>query len=160
MVNDPEIRPPATTDLEWTTHPVKRRPWLSVVVTLFILLLAVLVQTMTNSALFGVLAVIILLASLTKFYFPTSYRLTDRHVIVKTTLQTLTKDWSIYRSCYPDKNGILLSPFPEPSRLENFRGLYIMFSGNNREVTSFVKAHIGRKAAESPVEHAGNSEGD
>jgi hypothetical protein len=57
--------------------------------------------------------------------------------------QTLHKDWSIYRSCYPDKNGILLSPFVRPSRLENFRGIYLMFADNGEEVTRFVKAHIG-----------------
>ena len=152
--------PAARAALEWTAHPVKRRPLLSAVVTLFILLLAILVQTMTSSTLFGVLALIVLTASLTKFYFPTSYKLTDRHVIVKTTLQTLTKNWSIYRSCYPDKNGILLSPFPEPSRLENFRGLYIMFSDNKDQVTAFVKAHIGQKAVVAPGEQTANPEGD
>jgi hypothetical protein len=152
--------PAAPVALEWTSHPVKRRPLLSAVVTLFILLLAILVQTMTSSTLFGVLALVVLMASLTKFYFPTSYQLTDRHVTVKTTLQTLSKDWSIYRSCYPDKNGILLSPFPEPSRLENFRGLYIMFSDNKDEVTAFVKAHIGKKAVPAQGTPAANSEGD
>ena len=150
----------AVAALEWTSHPVKRRPLLSAVVTLFILLLALLVQNMTSSALFGVLAIVVLTASLTKFYFPTSYKLTDRHVIVKTTMQTLKKDWSIYRSCYPDKNGILLSPFPEPSRLENFRGMYIMFSDNKDEVTAFVKAHIGQKAVTAQNEQTADSQGD
>ncbi len=146
--------------LEWTSHPVKRRPLISAAVTLFILLLAILVQNMTSSTLFGVLAIVVLTASLTKFYFPTSYKLTDRHVIVKTTLQTLKKDWSIYRSCYPDKNGIQLSPFPEPSRLENFRGMYLMFDDNKDEVTAFVRAHIGRKAVATPGEHTADSQGD
>jgi hypothetical protein len=163
MSTEPEtspLNPAAPAALEWTAHPVKRRPLLSAAVTLFILLLAILVQTMTSSTLFGVLALVVLMASLTKFYFPTSYKLGDRHVIVKTTLQTLTKDWSIYRSCYPDRNGILLSPFPEPSRLENFRGLYLMFSENKDEVTAFVKAHIGQKAFAAQGAQTANPEGD
>jgi hypothetical protein len=92
-----------------------------------------------------VLAMLIMWGSLAKFYFPTSYQLCESHIIVKTLLQTLKKDWSLYRSCYPDKNGILLSPFAQPSRLENFRGLYLMFEGNNKAVTDCVTARLTRQ---------------
>jgi hypothetical protein len=57
-------------------------------------------------------------------------------------MQELRKKWSQYRSCYPDKNGVLLSPFVRPSRLENFRGTYIRFWNNREEVVSFVKTMI------------------
>jgi hypothetical protein len=87
-------------------------------------------------------------ASLAKFYFPTRYRLDDTGIMVKTMTQTLKKEWTLYRSCYPDKNGILLSPFAEPSRLENFRGLYLMFDNNRDDVTAFCRSHIGKQ---SPV---------
>ena len=142
--------PPGQTDdaepaLEWTCHPVKRKPLVSALVTLFIFVVVALVYYTTASRAFGVLAAVVMLASLAKFYFPTTYRLTYERITIKTTTQTLRKDWSIYRSCYPDKNGILLSPFVRPSRLENFRGIYLMFANNRDEVTEFVKAHIGKK---------------
>lgn len=147
--------PPGQTDdaepaLEWTCHPVKRKPLVSALVTLFIFVVVALVYYTTASRAFGVLAAVVMLASLAKFYFPTTYRLTHDRITIKTTTQTLRKDWSIYRSCYPDKNGILLSPFIRPSRLENFRGVYLMFNNNRDEVTSFVKAHIGRKTESRP----------
>jgi len=131
--------------LEWTCHPVRRRPLVSVLVTLFVIAVVMLVFYMTMSRAFAVLAMVILLASLAKFYFPTTYRMSPDGITIKTMTQTLRKDWSQYRSCYPDKNGILLSPFVQPSRLENFRGMYIMFAGNRDEVTEYVRAHIGRK---------------
>ena len=142
--------PPGRTEdaepaLEWTCHPVKRKPLVSALVTLFIFVVVALVYYTTASRAFGVLAAVVMLASLAKFYFPTTYRLTHDRITIKTTTQTLHKDWSIYRSCYPDKNGILLSPFVRPSRLENFRGIYLMFANNRDEVTEFVKAHIGKK---------------
>lgn len=142
--------PPGRTEdaepaLEWTCHPVKRKPLVSALVTLFIFVVVALVFYTTSSRAFGVLAAVVMLASLAKFYFPTTYRLTNDRITIKTTTQTLRKDWSIYRSCYPDKNGILLSPFVRPSRLENFRGIYLMFANNRDEVTEFVKAHIGKK---------------
>ncbi len=154
--------PPGQTDdaeptLEWTCHPVKRRPLVSAMVTLFIFVVVALVYYTTASRAFGVLAAVVMLASLAKFYFPTTYRLTHDRITIKTTTQTLHKDWSIYRSCYPDKNGILLSPFVRPSRLENFRGIYLMFNNNRDEVTSFVKAHIGRKTESRPQDESGKA---
>ncbi len=132
--------------LSWRCHPVKRRPLVSVAVSVFVIVVAVAVFYATDSRAFAVLALVILLLSLAKFYFPTRFQLTDETVTVKTTTQTLVKPWSQYRSYYPDKNGVLLSPFPEPSRLENFRGLYLMFADNRDEVIAFVDTHVGRKA--------------
>jgi hypothetical protein len=131
--------------LEWTTHPVKRRPWVSVLVTLFVFVVGILVFYTTDSRAFAVLALVVMFLSLAKFYFPTTYRLSPDGVTIKTTTQTLRKEWSIYRSCYADKKGILLSPFVQPSRLENFRGIYLMFNENSEEVTAFVKEHIGKR---------------
>ncbi|NOY89337.1 MAG: hypothetical protein GXO93_08130, partial [FCB group bacterium] len=99
---------------------------------------------MTSSKAFSLLTLIVMFASLSKFYFPTKFRLTDKKITVRYTIQTLTKDWTMYRSYYQDKNGVLLSPFLQPSRLENFRGLYLMFANNKEEVIAFVKAHINK----------------
>lgn len=154
--SSPEIGPA----LEWTVHPVKRRPLVSVAVSMFVILVAVCVYTWMESHWFTILALLIMLGSLAKFYFPTHYKLTDRGVTVKTTTQTLVKEWKLYRSCYPDKKGILLSPFVQPSRLENFRGLYIMFEGNKDAVTAFVRERIAlaQKSA-ATVAQADGSEG-
>ncbi|MDD3731279.1 MAG: hypothetical protein PHU88_02770 [candidate division Zixibacteria bacterium] len=146
--------------LSWRCHPVKRRPWVSLAVTLFVLLISFLVFYATGSRAFTVLALVILMASLAKFYFPTEYRLSDKNIKIKTTTQTLVKDWAMYRSFYPDKNGILLSPFARPSRLENFRGLYIMFENNRDEVTAFVKERLGRTASPALKSDDGDKEGN
>ncbi|MEK7775510.1 MAG: hypothetical protein AAB305_06460 [Candidatus Zixiibacteriota bacterium] len=134
--------------IEWTCHPAKRLPWVTAVVSIFAVSAVVAVFYTTDSRLFAVLAMLIMWGSLAKFYFPTTYRLSESRITVKTMTQTLNKDWSQYRSCYPDKNGILLSPFAHPSRLENFRGLYLMFEGNRDAVTACIK---GRLAQQSQV---------
>ena len=134
------------TVLEWRCHPATRKPLVTTGVTTLILVTGILVFFATASKAFGLIATLVMFASLAKFYFPTFYRLTDEKIMVKTTTQTLHKEWSIYRSYYPDKNGVLLSPFVRPSRLENFRGLYIMFNKNREEVIEFVKTHIAAPA--------------
>ncbi len=131
-----------TNVLEWKCHPATRKPWITAGVTVFVLVISMLVFASTDSKGFSFLALLVMFASLAKYYFPTKYRMTDEKISIKTTTQTLHKEWSIYRSFYPDKNGVLLSPFARPTRMENFRGLYVMFSGNREEVISFVKSHI------------------
>lgn len=139
--------------IEWRVHPATRRPWLTAIVSVFILLISFLVLVATGSQWFSFFALVVLFASLAKFYFPTSYRMDERGVTIKTTTQTLLKEWKLFRSYYPDKNGVLLSPFAEPSRLENFRGLYVMFGGNREEVIDFVSRHVGKQR------NAGNDKG-
>jgi len=128
--------------LEWVCHPAKRNRMVTTAVTVFIAVIIFVVYFLTYSVFFTILGFVIMTASLAAFYFPTSYRLTENEIIIKTTMQKLHKKWSQYRSFYPDKNGILLSPFVRPSRLENFRGTYIRFWDNREEVISFVKTMI------------------
>lgn len=154
--DDPEYQGPA---LQWTCHPMKRKPLVTLLVTFFITIVGLVVYYWTGSKWFAVFGVLIVFASLAKFYFPTSYRMTDRGFMIKTSTQTLAKFWSNFRSVYPDRNGVLISPFSAPSRLENFRGVYIMFNNNRNEVLSFVKEHIGVQAqSESHAETPDGSE--
>ncbi len=132
--------------LAWTAHPVKRKPLVSILVTAFILVISYLVLASTDSQVFSGLSLVIMFGSLAKFYLPTRYELTNNEIVVKNISYTLRKSWDQYRSFYPDKNGILLSPFKERSRLENFRGLYLMFEKNNQQVTQFVSDHINTSA--------------
>lgn len=157
-MNDREVKsddstPAATVqdegaDLEWSCHKAKQRPIQAALVSALNLTFGIIVYYATEgSAVFAGLALVILFLSLSRFYLPIRYRLTDRRIMIKTMTQTLYKDWSIYRSCYQDKNGVLLSPFIEPSRLENFRGVYLLFNDNAPAVMAFVKTHIGQAAA-------------
>lgn len=156
-----ETQKPAAPDdetgevLAWTCHPVTRSPWKSVAVSCLIFFFAILVWIGTESVFFTSLSLVILFLSLSKFYLPTGYKLTEKRIYVKTLTQTLVKEWKLYRSCYPDKNGILLSTFAQPSRLENFRGLYLLFEKNGAEVTEFVRARISTAVASSGAPKAG-----
>lgn len=153
---DPNLVPNETEEqgdaLEWTTHPMKKRPIVAILVTIFIFVVPMLVLSMTNSKLFATLALVVLFASVAKFYFPTKFILTDKQVIIKSSTQTIKKNWTEYRSFYPDKNGVLLSPFVEPSRLENFRGVYLIFADNKEEVISFIGKYIQMESDKGDVE--------
>lgn len=131
--------------LIWTCHPAKRNMKVTILVSAFIVMLIVIVYFMTYSIWWPILAFIILFGSLASFYFPTHYKFTEDEIEVKTKMQVHLKKWSQYRTYYPDKNGVLLSPFARPSRLENFRGMYIRFWYNKDEVMAFVKECLGKR---------------
>jgi hypothetical protein len=132
-------------EISWTAHPMKRKPAVTAAVSAFIVLCAMLVYYIIDSRGFAILAAVVLFASLTKFYFPTTYFFTPEAIYIKTMTQTLKKPWSLFRSYYPDRNGVLLSPFVEPSRLENFRGLYVMFEGNREDVMAYIKDRANKQ---------------
>ncbi len=130
--------------LDWICHPAKRNKKVTIAVSIFIAILVTVVYYATFSVWFTILGFLILTGSLAGFYFPSHYQFTNSKIIVKTKMQTLEKKWSQYRSYYSDKNGVLLSPFGRPSRLENFRGIYIKFWNNKEEVMAIVKDKIKR----------------
>lgn len=128
--------------LRWSIHPVKRSAKISIFVILFLFVVWFLVYLTTFSPLLTILSVVILLGSLSPFFLPTYYELDNEKVKVKFFFNTKEKEWSMFRSFYVDKNGVLLSPFERPSRLENFRGLYVRFNQNKEEVVDFVRSKI------------------
>ena len=91
--------------LAWTSHPIRRKPLTSVLVTVFILMVGFLVFVSTESKAFGTLALVVLFASLAKFYMPTKYRLSNKRVTIKSTTQTVHKNWSHFRSFYRGDRG-------------------------------------------------------
>ena len=92
---------------------------------------------------FGFLLAILLVVGLVYTRVSTAYYCSyDDHIEIKTAVQTIRQEWSRYRSYYADKNGVLLSPFARPTRLENFRGKFIRFAGNRDRVMDIVRSKI------------------
>ena len=133
---------PLSEELSWRCHPARRRPVRAALVAGLHVILGVAIALYTGSAPFAAVLTLVLFLSLSGFFFPTSYRLTDQGVRVKTLVTTFERPWSTYRSHWPDRNGVLLSPFPGRSRLENFRGLFVRFDDNRDEVVAFVKRFV------------------
>lgn len=102
----------------------------------------------TSSVPFALILTLVVLASLSAFFFPTTYRFSEQSLHVKTLITSFERPWSTYRSYWPDRNGVLLSPFPSRSRLENFRGLFVRFDNNREEVLAFVRRHVAEPEGE------------
>ena len=117
----------------------------SILVVLFLFAVWLVVWVSTSSILLTGLAVIIMLVSMSSFFLPTRYELDQKKVKIRFFFTNREREWSAFRSFYVDKNGVLLSPFAKPSRLENFRGVYVRFSRNKDQVVDFVRSKIEEK---------------
>lgn len=128
--------------LQWVTHPARVRPAVTIILILFLTLMVAIVYSLTESIIFTIVGALILWGSLSQYFLPTRFTFYDSKVRVKYTVNAIEKEWRLFRSYYRDKNGVLLSPFVGPSRLENFRGLYVRFAGNKDEVMAVVADKI------------------
>jgi hypothetical protein len=125
--------------LSWVSHPAAVRRKAATLTLLLIGVILVVVYFIAQSILMVFLALLIFTGALSTFFFPTKYQVDHEKVRIKYMFTSVEKELSMFRSFYPDKNGVLLSPFTRPSRLENFRGLYLRYHRNKEEVDNFVK---------------------
>jgi len=127
--------------MKWVSFPVREEPVKGFLVGLFIISLSFLIGIIW-SMIFGLLSLLLLWLSLLPFFTPTYYIIDEDGVVVKKIFYTIKKQWQDFHSFYPDKFGVLLSPFSKPTPLENYRGTYLRFNNNRDEVLEFIKKKI------------------
>lgn len=125
--------------LNWVAHPAAVRRKAAILTLLLFWIILLVVYYLSHSVLMVLVAVLIFSGALSTFFFPTRYEINKEKVRIKYLVNSVEKELSMFRSFYPDKNGVLLSPFTRPSRLENFRGIYLRYHQNKTEVDDFVK---------------------
>jgi len=144
-VNQP-VEPGA--ELSWTVHPL-RDNWRRSLALLGILGVVLgCVWWNYREPLWLVFAGLVLIGSLLKYFFPTHYRLTDRNVEAVFLGTYRAWPWDRFRSYHVSRTGFLLSPYPKPHRMENFRGHYLLFGPRREEVIEFVRSRIAAAAAD------------
>ncbi len=137
------------TTLSWTVHPIIENWRKSVLLGLFLALLLFGIYLGFQSIYVALLSGIVLLGSLYKYFLPFHHQCEADRLIITSCCYRLERSWETFRSFYVDANGVLLSPFARPTRLENFRGVYVRFGKHTpEEVVDFITRKI--KSETSP----------
>lgn len=126
----------------WTVHPLCDSWKRSALLFLFLTAIFITVYFFWRSVWVTLFSAILLIGSLYRYFVPFRYELYADELVVTSLFYRAAKPWSDFHSFYVDRNGVLLSPFAKPSRLENFRGLYVRFGSNRLEVIDFIKRKI------------------
>jgi hypothetical protein len=141
--------PVATTDdparllLRWRSHPVRERSDRLLLV-LGVLIGGPALLFWLYGPFFALLSIVILGGSLGSFFLPTDYALYVGGGEMRFIGINRRFTWAQFRTFYPDQYGVLLSPFTRPSRLENFRGIYVRFGRDREPIMRIVEANIQR----------------
>lgn len=128
--------------MKWLSHPARERPGATVAYIAIILFAGVLATVvMGSNAWWGLVGIVVLFLSGWTYFLPVHFRMDEEKVEKKSPFGKEVKLWAEVRSIVADKYGVLLSPFPHPTRLAKFRGLSVQFSSNREEVLEFIRRH-------------------
>jgi len=83
----------------------------------------------------------VLMLSLRRYFLPTEYRLDPDGVTVRHLGATTHVSWRNLKRYTLEPHGIFLSPFEEPSRLENFRGIFLLTGKHREAVAAWLSRH-------------------
>ena len=134
-------------EISWRVHPLTENWKRSVLLLLFLSLILLTVYFGFQSIVVLLLSTILLVGPLYKYFLPFHYTCGIESLIVSACCYKLERPWSTFRSYYVDKNGVLLSPFAKPTRLENFRGVYVRFGKYpHEEVVNYIHHKINSES--------------
>jgi len=130
-------------ELSWRVLPCARDWRLTTATVVLLFLILCVVYLAFGHVGWLALSALLLIGSLSSFFLPTTYTLSNNSVTVKRPFGTTRRDWMALRSHRVDARGVLLSPFSHPSRLEGFRGIYLQFQDNREQVMAIVSTKTG-----------------
>ncbi len=124
--------------MSWVSFPFKDDfPW-SLIPIVLIIACGVFAYLVFYQIFFGLVAVLLLFSSLVKYFFPTTYSLTEQDIKIKFLGSVKTYSWSRFKKFYVHKDGVHLSPFEKLTGLDPFRGVYLRCKKNIVELESFL----------------------
>ncbi|MBI5805424.1 hypothetical protein HZA73_05210 [candidate division TA06 bacterium] len=126
---------------EWTVHPFAESPKRAVIAIAAPVITCLLVYLWMQSWFWVGLAFLLMISSEFPFFLKTSYRFDEKGVSQKRGGVVQSRTWEQIKSFYPDRTGVLVSPFVNKTWLENFRGLYLQFGKHREEVL----LHLGKR---------------
>lgn len=129
--------------LTWVSHPVVGAHRKNAILLSVLLVSGGLVYAATGSLGWSLISVAFLIFGVHDYLLPTTYLLSAEWASSKILFFTRRKRWSSLRSYQVDRNGVLVSPFSRPNRLDTFRGLYLRFDGNREAVLSYLRDRLG-----------------
>lgn len=130
-------------ELSWTSHPLLDNPrWKSAALIGVIVGFSSVVYYSLESLAYALTACTVLVAAMSRYFLPIHYCLTEREVAVTHAGVTRRMSWDCFQNLYVHPDGVFLSPFVRPSRLEAFRGCFLRFRNNRDEVLEFVRSEI------------------
>lgn len=132
--------------LRWSVHPVRKGGARLIIALFSIPLFGAAVYLSTTSYTWSTFAAGVLFLSLSRYFFRTHYTLTPDVLEARYPGRKVRRRWSEFASCKVERAGVFLSPYKKTSRLENFRGIFLLTGDRQEEVVDFVRDRLEGRA--------------
>jgi hypothetical protein len=141
-----EAKPLEETDhLVWHIHLLRQEPQRLPVILGASLFVASVAWMLFQNLFFSFAAILMILSAASEYLLPCQYRLTSHAARCRYGANRFEIEWKRVRRVLLYKDGVRLSPLSSPSRLDNFRGVFLRFApegqqGDRESVLKAVKA--------------------
>ena len=127
--------------MKWSVHPAKYNRTKTIVSLIFVFSFIIFISIFYG-IFWGILGFIVLFFSLHSYFFPTSYEVNDKEVVVKNIFATQRRKLKEFNRLYRGKNGILLSPFKHKTFLNQFRGVFLLLPAQPDDIVNYLNKLI------------------
>ena len=130
-------------ELHWTVHPLRDEPPArSALLVVIVLGISIGIGFSFEGIGYGMLSVGLLAAALSRYFLPSRYAVDSSGVQVVHLGARRQLPWERIRRVRIFPDGVFLSPFARPSRLDQFRGCLLRFGKKREAVVRLVQAHV------------------
>jgi hypothetical protein len=125
--------------LTWSVHRLRRAPWRLAVVLVCAAAAGFAGAAALRHPAAGIAAAAAVLMAASDYIFPVHFRLTRKSARRSCLFSVSEIQWSRVRRVWAAPDGLKLSPLDRRSRIEAYRGVFLEFDGNEKEVTEAVR---------------------
>ena len=123
-------------------HPPRQGGYRRIVFVLTLIVVPIVMLKVFEHPLWAFFATVFLLGTTTAYWLPTRYTISHDGILVRRWFWSRRKLFRDLKRIERDPNGLFVSPFPQPSRLDGHRGLLLMEPPNSDAVLDFIRQRI------------------
>ena len=146
---------PATAEFSWTAHPASERVGAAVAGLAIVAAVAGALFLSFQSLAWSGFAVLVLVASLNRFFFRSRFTIDDDGITARFPLRTRRLVWTDVQRFLIDAHGAYLSTRRRRTWLDAYRGLHLLFGRDRDAVTEHVRVHLPNAKAKATKAEAG-----
>ena len=127
--------------LTWHAHPARERPFVALIAVGVVVAVAIACGQLAGPW-WGVGAVLVLVFSLHRFFFPSKFAIDSDAIEARYLLGTQRYTWSEIRRFRHDQHGAFLSTLSRASRLDAYRGMHLLFGKARDDVIARIRERL------------------
>ncbi|MHC4992543.1 MAG: hypothetical protein ACYTGC_16345 [Planctomycetota bacterium] len=126
----------------WQAHPAREHRGRAVAALAVVAAMAALSGLMMQSVGWGLLALLLLLAALNRFFLPTRFAIDDEGITARYPLRRMRFRWVELRRFALDDHGGYLSTRARRSWTDGYKGMHLLFGRQRDAVIEQIRAHM------------------